>query len=170
MPKDLTFSVPQGSVLGPQLFSIYASTLGDVVSSRDCNLNGFADDHSLHNSFSAGDVEEERKCISDIEDTLSDIDTWMKSNRLKMNSSKTEYIIFGTNYQKTKLEHQSITVLADDIPSVPSLRLLGVHLDENLTLTKQISHVCKICFLNIRKIRSFLYFGKRTSNIASRLL
>ena len=154
VPKDLTFSVPQGSVLGPQLFSIYASTLGDIVSCRECKLNGFADDHTLHNSFLAGDIEEERKCVNDIEETLLDIDAWMKSNRLKMNSSKTEYIVFGTNYQKTKIEHQSISVLQDEIEPTPTLRLLGVHLDDNFSLTKHISHVCKICFLNIRKIRS----------------
>ena len=55
-PTDLEFSVPQGSVLGPQLFSIYASTLGDVISRHKCKLNGFADDHTLHNTFAAGNI------------------------------------------------------------------------------------------------------------------
>ena len=98
-PTDLEFSVPQGSVLGPQLFSIYASTLGDVISRHKCKLNGFADDHTLHNTFAAGNINDEMMCVSDLERTLHEIDIWMKSNRLKMNTSKTEYIIFGTQYQ-----------------------------------------------------------------------
>ena len=53
-PRSLEFSVPQGSVLGPQLFSIYASTLGEAIADHACVINGFADDHTLHNTYSAG--------------------------------------------------------------------------------------------------------------------
>ena len=75
-----------------------------------------------------------------------------------MNSSKTEYIIFGTNYQLSKLQHQTISVLEDKIEASSSMKLLGVNLDGSLSFKNHISNICKICWMNIRKIRTIRQF------------
>ena len=76
--RELKCSVPQGSCAGPILYTVYASTLEEVVCGLEgevlspnnnslipkTDLHGFADDHALKNSFKAGDLEVERTCIS----------------------------------------------------------------------------------------------------------
>ena len=54
--RSLDFSVPQGSCAGAQLFNVYSSTLTEVVKPPlNSNVYGFADDHSVRDSFKAND-------------------------------------------------------------------------------------------------------------------
>ena len=50
-PRQLDYSVPQGSIQGAFLFVAYASTLDEIVDSTKLELNGFVDDHSVRSSF-----------------------------------------------------------------------------------------------------------------------
>ena len=50
-PRQLDYSVPQGSIQGAFLFIAYASTLDQVINTSQLDLNGFADDHSVRSSF-----------------------------------------------------------------------------------------------------------------------
>ena len=157
-PKLLDFSVPQGSVLGPQLFSVYASTLGDVIADHTCVINGFADDHTLHNTFSAGNSTAECEVMADLVESLKDVGLWMQANRLKMNSDKTEFVIFGTPYQKSKISTTNIQVLGDTVDESAAIKLLGVTLDGPLSLRQHITRISSICFMNLQKIRSIRKF------------
>ena len=49
-PRQLDYSVPQGSIQGAFLFIAYASTLEEIVDTK-LELNGFADDHSVRTAF-----------------------------------------------------------------------------------------------------------------------
>jgi hypothetical protein len=57
----------------------------------------------------------------------------MKQNKLKMNSSKTEFILFGSKQQLEKCSVTEINIAGDNIKSVNCIRYLGAFLDENLT-------------------------------------
>ena len=59
-------------------------------------LSGFADNHSIRGSFPARFPTAEERTISSMEDTLTKIDDWMTSMWLKLNSKKTEFILFGS--------------------------------------------------------------------------
>ena len=50
-PRQLDYSVPQGSIQGAFLFIAYASTLDQVIDSEQLTLNGFADDYSIRRAF-----------------------------------------------------------------------------------------------------------------------
>ena len=93
--KNLEFSVPQGSCSGANFFTCYCSLITDSI--PPCMmLSGFADDHSIRGSFPARFPTAEKKTISTMEDTLTKIADWMTSMQLKLNSKKTEFIMFGS--------------------------------------------------------------------------
>ena len=102
-PRQLDYSVPQGSVQGAFLFITYASTLEQIVDSQ-LTLNGFADDHSVRLAFKPSklDHKEELDTIAIMEKSMQDIKVWMDQVQLKMNDSKTEFIFFGWPSQLEK--------------------------------------------------------------------
>ena len=77
-PRQLDYSVPQGSVQGAFLFIAYASTLDQIVDSQ-LTLNGFADDHSVRLAFKPSklDHKEELDTIAIMEKSMQDIKVWM---------------------------------------------------------------------------------------------
>lgn len=79
-PRDLPFSVPQGSLLGPFLYLAYASPMEEVVP-EDVSIYGFADDHGLRKEFSPSKSNEEN-CIDDLENCLNEIKDYMDKARL----------------------------------------------------------------------------------------
>ena len=60
-PRQLEYSVPQGSIQGAFLFVTYASTLEDVVDTTKLELNGFADDHILRRAFKPSKLDQQHK-------------------------------------------------------------------------------------------------------------
>ena len=65
--KNLTFSIPQGSCVGPWYYLVYASTLQSVVE-KPITINGYADDHILKDKFKINDVMDNRRCKENLEE------------------------------------------------------------------------------------------------------
>ena len=79
-PRQLDYSVPQGSIQGAFLFVTYASTLEDAVDTTKLELNGFADDHSVRRAFKPSKLDQqlqEHETIAIIENSMQDIKVWM---------------------------------------------------------------------------------------------
>ena len=87
---NLKFGVPQGSCLRPLLFSLYASKLFKIIESHLPNPHCYADDTQLYIAFRSGNCLEETAAITAMESCIDDISHWMHSNKLKLNSDKTE--------------------------------------------------------------------------------
>ena len=90
----LNFGVPQGSVLGSLLFSLYTCPLSqEFANYMDVKYHFYADDSQLFIHLSPG------KCANSfhqLKACLNDIHTWMFENRLKLNPEKTEFIVLGS--------------------------------------------------------------------------
>lgn len=149
--RDLPFSVPQGSISGPTLFNLYASTLGDSIQD-DITLNGFADDHTLQCQFQPGTVHEDRAIVS-LQETLININEWMNLNRLKMNPDKTEYILFGSRQQLCKITSNGIIAVDKFVARSECIKYLGALLDMTLSFEEHVNHKCKIASWNLQKLR-----------------
>ena len=89
----LSFRFPQGSVLGPLLFSLYMTPLGQVIRKyTGVKYHFYADDTQLFIHLSPDDS---LKSLDRLKSCLNDIQVWMSENKLKLNPDKTEFIVFG---------------------------------------------------------------------------
>ena len=93
----MTYSVPQGSVLGPKNYIMYTKPVGDICRNHRLNHHFYADDSQLYLSFEPTDMDSQVVALRRIEACLNDIVSWMHSNMLKLNVDKTEVIVFTSN-------------------------------------------------------------------------
>jgi hypothetical protein len=145
-PRNLEFSVPQGSICGPVLYTVYASTLQHFIKDYGILLLGYADDHSAYDSFHPKSIEEEQA-------VLVDINNWMNLNRLKLNPSKKVFILFGSQQMVSISSSNSITIFDANVNTSPCIKYLGCFLDEHLTFKKFVSEKCKTISLNLYYIK-----------------
>ena len=83
---------------------------------------------------------------------------WMDENRLTMNTSKTEFILFGSRQQLQKTTLSSLSVAGDTVEGASSIKYLGEFLDDMLSMKKQVSSICTKATANILKIKGIRTF------------
>ena len=154
--KQLTYSVPQGSCAGAYLFNLYCSTLNDIVTS-DLHLSGFADDHSVRKEFKANDRNAELQTKDDIEKCMTNIRLWMDQVRLKMNSSKTEFMYFGNKVQLNKCVVAHLNINNEIVQRATVIKYLGAWLDAQLSFKEHTTKKCQTAIINYLRIRNICH-------------
>ena len=106
----------------------------------------------MYKSFGLND------CLSSIfcvEKCVSDVKTWMTSNKLQMNEDKTELLLV-TAKRVVNLQHlpEFMNINGNSVKFSPSVKNLGVTLDSTLSLHQHVINVCRVAYLELRRINS----------------
>lgn len=151
--EPIIFGVPQGSVLGPLLFSIYVNDLPLYIK---CQSEMFADDTSLLSDDS------DANCLTTkLQDNIEKLIKWTHFNHMSLNAVKTKcmYICARQKRQKMKSAFKPLFIKGKLIEEVDSHKMLGVIIDKNLTWTEHISDLGKRLskkIFQLSKIKHFL--------------
>ena len=110
---------------------------------RGLNVHAYADDLQVygHTTPSESSILQSR-----ISDCIESIQEWMRSNRLRLNPTKTEFIWVGSSNCLGKFESTDpIRVSCELVAPVMKVRDLGVIIDSELTLIPHVDSVVKLC-------------------------
>ena len=132
---DVSVGVPQGSILGPLLFVIFANDLPYILS---CQIDMYADDSTLSSvKAAATDI----NC--DLSENCETVVNWMSSNELCLNVDKTHLLIAGTSQRLSQISkdqefrvHMNGSLLSES--DSKSEKMLGVIFQSNLKWSSQI--------------------------------
>ena len=131
---------------------MHTAPLSTLISSRSLNHHLYADDTQIFISFG---LQTFTTAITQLQDTISDISSWMTSNLLSLNPSKTQFMLISLPQQISKLSNPSLS-LPSNHPITPtdSARNLGFIFDLSLTFSKQILSLFSAWNYHIRDLRS----------------
>ena len=99
--SDLSFGVPQGSVLGPLLFTLYTTPPSSLISGHAIPHHLYTDDSQLYISFSSGNSAA-ALIMNGLQSCLASVQSRMSTHKLKLNPDKTEFLLIGNERQRSK--------------------------------------------------------------------
>ena len=143
------FGVPQGSVLGPILYTLYTRPLGSIIGNHKVNFHMYADDTQLYVSGSTSEVQ---SLCTTMSSCINDVKIWMETNKLQMNDDKTEILLCNTKAGWKPADVSGVCIGAETINFSEKAKNLGVYFDSNLSMQAHINYMCQILYCELRRL------------------
>ena len=144
----ITIGTFQGTVLGPLLYNIASMDLAchipDEINGFKINLVSFADDSQIGITGPRNKIIEIQKTLEEVLEIMS---VWFMQHGMKVNASKTEFIICGDRRQLARLETSpTVTFMGERLRCTDRVRNLGVTIDSCLTWEYHVKLIQDRCF------------------------
>ena len=109
-PVNLKYGVPQGFVLGPILFTIYTSPIGEIARKYNFEIPIYADDTQLSIYFKMKVPSSQLETLMILQSCVSEIKCWMAYNKLKFNDDKSEFLVVCAPWSRGEIRVETLTV------------------------------------------------------------
>ena len=138
---EVKYGVPQGSILGPLLFSVYINDLPSVP--QQCSADCYVDDTKLYACSSVRDYDLSMDLMND---DLIRIQNWCFQNLLLLNPEKNKLMVYGTRQMLARLPNDfCLSLLENDLIPEDAVKDLGLTLDRKLSFDDHIVKVTASC-------------------------
>ena len=154
----------QGSVLGPVLYSLYVSPLGDIARSHGLSFHFYADDNQFYIAFNSADPVETESRRSILETCVNDIHKWMLNNNLKLNRDKSELLVISSPRRPASTLN-FVCIDNEIVSAASSAKNTGVVFDEAMSLVAHVTIICKTSCFQLRAIPKIRQFQDKDSTI-----
>lgn len=145
---SINAGVPQGSVLGPVLYTIFTA---DLPVMADVNIATYADDTAIiATSLTPGDAS------LNIQKELNEIEKWLHKWKIRVNPQKSTHVTFTLR----RGDCPPVNLCGTQIPQNTTVKYLGVHLDRRLTWRPHIN--AKVKQLNQKTKKMYWLFRKKS--------
>jgi len=124
-PATVIFGVPQESVLGPIRFLLYTTDLLRLIERHNLHPHAYADDTQICGFCPPSAISVLQEQMSAC---LAEVALWMRSNRLQLNTAKTEVLWCATSRRQHQIPQAPVQVGEDHITPAASVRDLGIYL------------------------------------------
>ena len=145
LPVD--FGVPQGSILGPVLFTVYINDLLTVP--KLCQTACYVDDSKFYLQFKTMEL---CNAVSAVNSDLNEICRWCCHNSLLMNPDKAKLLVIGVPQSLQQLPDFTITLCGKPISSTPAAKDLGVFLNQCLSYDEHVRKTVASCMNKLIQI------------------
>jgi hypothetical protein len=139
----VTCGVPQGSVLGPILFLMYTADVLEIARRHGVGAHSYADDTQLYLHTKAEDC---AATLARLMSCIAELSNWMSSNRLKLNTDKTQFTCLGTRQQLAKVDSDALNVGGPAVDLLDNVTCLGVTIDQRVTFADHVRRIAGRCF------------------------
>ena len=123
---------PQGSVLGPVIFTLYTAPIQRIIRKHGVKHHKYADDIQLYVEYDPAVPGTREEAIRRLEACIKEIHIWISIRMLKLNDNKTEMVIFCSKHHLGQYGHCTINIGDSAIISVSHVRNLGVQMVCNI--------------------------------------
>ena len=131
---SITQGVPQGSVLGPLFYIIYANDLPNII--KNCEIALYADDTVLFTANESFDVS-----VRKMQEDLVSLSNWCNVNGILANTDKSKLMVFGSPVNLKKIQAPVLKLCETKLQVVTSYKYLGMTLDSNLNYNLHVKRV-----------------------------